>query len=118
MNSRSEIRKNIYDLRNSVVFILKVRGKLNVGPILNSGMLCMWRMTSFLRRVCVHVGVGVAGVERAAQRRVARDDVTHARAHSPQPLGATPQLLGSLGELRVAHAQLRVHYLNLTISTH
>lgn len=59
----------------------------------------MWRMTSFRRRVAVHVVVGVArgrAVQCAAQRGVCGDDVTHARAHSSQSLCATSQLLGSL----------------------
>lgn len=53
-------------------------------------------------------------VERAAQLLVAGDHVADARAHRAQPLRVAPQLLRALAELRVAHEELRVHYLDLS----
>lgn len=59
------------------------------------------------------VAPGRGGLERAAQLLVGVDHVAHARAHGAQTLGAAPQLLRALAEFRVAHEQLRVHYLDL-----
>lgn len=60
------------------------------------------------------VAPGRGGLERASQLLVGVDHVAHARAHGAQPLGVAPQLLRALAELRVAHEQLRVHYLDLS----